>query len=123
MLCAIIIYVLASTRKCGDGLAASVYERCEAVTLTVICTAVALLLGVGAGALNSKLTDVIMKKEITTQKAMAVYGAHMAVCFVFLVVIALAVRLLHVSAAPVLLAGATGLVATNVILSVRKKSK
>ena len=91
--------------------------------MTIICTVSALVLGAAVGLANSKITGIIMAGDVSVQRVMTVYMLHMLISFAFLALVLLASRLLDADSTYTLLAGATGLVLTSVVLAAVKKKK
>ncbi|MBQ8025114.1 MAG: hypothetical protein IJ259_01640 [Oscillospiraceae bacterium] len=90
---------------------------------TVLAIAGAGVLGIGVGLLNTWITAALMGKDITVNRVMGVYAAHLGITVVFLALVLVACRLAGMDSTWPLLAGATGVVLTSVIAAMVKKTK
>lgn len=95
------------------------------MTKLVLAILGALLLGVGVGFLNRAITNKAIGQNVSMQRVMAVYAAHLGVTAVLLAIVFFACRLLQIEYTWPLLAGAVGVVATTQItaLSAGRKTR
>jgi hypothetical protein len=111
----------------SDSLAGGLFFQLERglwMTLyTVLAIAGAGVLGIGVGLLNTWITAALMGKDITVNRVMGVYAAHLGITVVFLALVLVACRLAGMDSTWPLLAGATGVVLTSVIAAMVKKTK